>query len=102
MIDPANPIDMPVFFPFGRPGDFLVNKPRSTEDLVRKLYGDEVEFHEIPQMRFLNPSPTQSSQRQQPIELSSGLWYLETLDYRLRNSLCCLHRTICHSQIESS
>lgn len=49
MIDPANPIDMPVFFPFGRPGDFLVDKPRSTEDMVRKLYGDEVEFREIPQ-----------------------------------------------------
>lgn len=49
MIDPTNPIDMPVFFPFGRPGDFLADKPRSTEDLVRKLYGDEVEFREIPQ-----------------------------------------------------
>ena len=49
MIDPANPIDMPVFFPFGRPGDFLADKPRSTEDMVRKLYGDEVEFREIPQ-----------------------------------------------------
>jgi hypothetical protein len=42
-------LDMPVFFPFGRPGDFLADKPRSTEDLVRKLYGDEVEFREIPQ-----------------------------------------------------
>lgn len=49
MIDPTNPIDMPVFFPFGRPGDFLADKPRSTEDMVRKLYGDEVEFREIPQ-----------------------------------------------------
>ena len=49
MIDPTNPIDMPVFFPFGRPGDFLVDKPRSTEDMVRKLYGDDVEFREIPQ-----------------------------------------------------
>jgi hypothetical protein len=38
-----------VFFPFGRPGDFLADKPRSTEDMVRKLYGDDVEFHEIPQ-----------------------------------------------------
>ena len=49
MIDPTNPIDMPVFFPFGRPGDFLADKPRSTEDMVRKLYGDDVEFREIPQ-----------------------------------------------------
>ena len=49
MFDPTNPIDMPVFFPFGRPGDFLVDKPRSTEDMVRKLYGDDVEFREIPQ-----------------------------------------------------
>ena len=49
MFDPCNPIDMPVFFPFGRPGDFLADKPRSTEDMVRKLYGDEVEFREIPQ-----------------------------------------------------
>jgi hypothetical protein len=48
MFNTTNPIDMPVFFPFGRPGDFLVDKPRSTEDLVRKLYGDEVEFREIP------------------------------------------------------
>ena len=49
MFDPANPIDMQVFFPFGRPGDFLVDKPTSTEDLARKLYGDEVEFYEVPQ-----------------------------------------------------
>ena len=49
MIDPTNPIDMPVFFPFGRPGAFLADKPRSTEDMMRKLYGDEVEFLEIPQ-----------------------------------------------------
>lgn len=41
--------DIPVFFPFGSPGDFLADKPRSTEDMVRKLYGDDVEFHEIPQ-----------------------------------------------------
>lgn len=49
MIGPTNPIDMPVFFSFGRPGDFLADKPRSTEDMVRKLYGDDVEFREIPQ-----------------------------------------------------
>lgn len=41
--------DISVFFPFGSPGDFLVDKPRSTEDMVRKLYGDDVEFCEIPQ-----------------------------------------------------
>jgi hypothetical protein len=41
--------DIPVFFPFGSPGSFLADKPRSTEDMVRKLYGDEVEFCEIPQ-----------------------------------------------------
>ena len=42
-------LDIPVFFPFGRPGDFLADEPRSAEDMVRKLYGDEVEFREIPQ-----------------------------------------------------
>lgn len=41
--------DIPVFFPFGRPGDFLEKGPSSTEDMVSKLYGDDVEFHEIPQ-----------------------------------------------------
>lgn len=41
--------DIPVFFPFGRPGSFLEKGSNSTEDLVRKLYGDDVEFHEIPQ-----------------------------------------------------
>lgn len=48
MIDQNNPIDMPVFFPFGRPGDFLADKPTCIEDMVRKLYGDDVEFR-VPQ-----------------------------------------------------
>ena len=41
--------DIPVFFPFGNPGSFLEEEPSSAEDLVRKLYGDDVEFREIPQ-----------------------------------------------------
>ena len=41
-------VDIPKFFPFGKPGEFI-SQPTSTEDLVRKLYGDEVEFREIPQ-----------------------------------------------------
>lgn len=41
-------VDIPMFFPFGKPGEFI-SRPTSTEDLVRKLYGDDVEFHEIPQ-----------------------------------------------------
>ena len=44
-----NEQDIPVFFPHGRPGDFLGSKPMSQEDLIRKLYGDAAEIVEIPQ-----------------------------------------------------
>lgn len=41
-------VEIPRFFPFGKPGNFI-SQPTSTEDLVRKLYGDDVEFCGIPQ-----------------------------------------------------
>ena len=57
-------LDIPVFFPFGQPGSFSDRKPNNTEELVRGLYGDCVEYYEIPQSQTYTEFAAPKSERQ--------------------------------------